>query len=140
MNNKFTFLICPIVAFGLLLTGCKKEDAVQNDSISGRYQLTGVKKVIPQGEVDEFPFLEDCAKDDVLEFKSNKTYVYTDAGEKCNPAGDDQGQWIQKSSTVLEIDGLEAIIVSNSNGQLVLMTSEAAGAETIRYKMTYKKL
>lgn len=142
MNNKLTMVVAPMIAFAVLLVSCKKEkdDNGGDAGIAGRYKMTGLAEITPAGEVDQFPFTDDCAKDDILEFKKNKTYVYTDAGEVCVPSGNDSGVWDTAGDNKITIDGAEVNIVSKTATQLVLLRTEDQDGNTVAYKVTLQKL
>jgi hypothetical protein len=138
MNNKLTMVVAPMIAFAVLLVSCKKEK--DDAGITGRYKMTALVEITAAGEVDQFPLIDDCVKDDVLEFKSNKTYVYTDAGTVCTPSGNDTGTWENAGGNKIRIDGQEITIVSQTATQLVLLNVEDLDGNKLTYKSTYQKL
>ena len=83
------------IAASALLFSCKKNDKTSCDNtvaaLAGNYKITKVT-LAGQPATDLF-FSDDCYKDDVYQFKADKTLVYDDAGTICNPPGDGSGSW-----------------------------------------------
>lgn len=142
MNNKLNIVSATMILFAVMLISCKKEknDNNGNNSIAGKYRMTALVEIKDGVETDQFPLIDDCTKDDVLEFRSNKTYVYTDAGTTCVPDGSDAGTWEAVSTSKMKVDGEQVTIVSKTDSQLVLQRTETLGGETLDYKITYTRL
>jgi len=141
MNNKLTMAVVPMILFAVMLVSCKKEkDEGGRNGITGRYKMTGLTKVEPGGETDQFPLIDDCVKDDVLEFRSDKTYVYTDAGSICVPNGSETGTWENMGGNKIKIDAAEVTIVSQTATQLVLLRIQPAVDGDLVFKAVYRKL
>jgi hypothetical protein len=104
------FIIIPLVL--VILSSCKKDkDKTCNLSMAsaaGSYKITAVKyKATPASpEIDYYNlfFTDACEKDDIITLNANGTYVFTDAGTKCVPPGDDTGTWSLSGNTAT-IDG-----------------------------------
>jgi hypothetical protein len=82
------------------LFSCKKDNSNKNCSLSeanlaGTYKIGTVKYKASASspEVDATSMVDACSLDDLETFKSDHTLVYTDAGVKCDPAGDGTATW-----------------------------------------------
>jgi hypothetical protein len=92
---KKTQLITRLVSFCMflgLLMACDpdkgKEENQVNPLIVGKWKLIASTVSPPlEGDTDLFATLDDCEKDDILEFKANNTYELTEGLVKC---GEDQ--------------------------------------------------
>ena len=102
-----------LLAFSaFIFSSCKKKDKTNDCSLTeanfaGNYKPVSVKYKASASspEVDyTSQYFETCELDDVTTFKTDHTYVYTDAGTVCVPDGNDSGSW-GISSSVLTIDG-----------------------------------
>ncbi len=122
-------------------TSCKKNDTAITpfQDISGYYKMTALKLITAGNEVDYLPTLDACSLDDVLTFKSNKTYTYTDAGLACTPNGSESGTWNYKGRDSLVIDNVVMAIVSKTNTELVLLADGRSNSLGLVFKTTYKK-
>ncbi|MGN6196913.1 MAG: hypothetical protein ACTHOB_18375 [Ginsengibacter sp.] len=89
------------------LFSCKKDNSTKNCSLSeanlaGTYKIGTVKYKASASsqEVDATSMVDACSLDDLETFKSDHTLVYTDAGVKCDPAGDGTAPWALNGSTL----------------------------------------
>ncbi len=104
----------PAVVASLLLFSCKKDKSESNNgecsismtSLSGSYKLTALqyKQSASSAPVDYLAYREDCENDDIIQLKSDGTWLYNDLGKVCTPSGSDQGTW-QVSGHTLTSDG-----------------------------------
>ena len=73
------------------LSSCKKDKdqpAISIESISGSYKIAAWTYQYAQlPEEDLIQYMEDCEKDDILNFKDDKSFTNTDAGVQCTPPG-----------------------------------------------------
>lgn len=101
--------------FGIIITAvlfsCKKKDnncEASTATIVGKYKVTSVLyKLTPAStEIDGSGvyFIDDCQKDDILEFAANGVYNYTDAGTVCTPDGSYSSTW-SFNNGILTVDG-----------------------------------
>ncbi len=106
-------IIVMFVIAAFVFGSCKKKDKTTDDcaiteaNLAGNYKVTGVKyKASPSSpEVTDLSlYLEPCELDDIITFKTDHTYLYTDAGTACDPNGDDSGNWSLTGST-LNVEG-----------------------------------
>lgn len=81
----------------LLLTSCKKDDAVSPATVADKL-VEGVWKPTQSGvdanknntlESGELESLDACETDDTYDFKSDKTLLVSDNTQKCDPADPD---------------------------------------------------
>jgi Lipocalin-like domain len=77
----FTAIAC------LSMVGCKKFEKVEPDA--KKIIVGKVWKIVSRVENDGSPSLPDCAKDDILELKSNGTFNSLIGGTQCNPSETD---------------------------------------------------
>ncbi len=106
--KKLLFLSFTLAFFA----SCKKNKddtcTLSATAVAGNHKITGVRyKASPAAaEVDYYSTLytDPCERDDVFNFNSNGTYIFTDAGLKCVPPNDDNGTWSLSGNTVT-IDG-----------------------------------
>jgi hypothetical protein len=84
----------------LALASCEKEKSAQpcertTAGISGSYKLQSLEyKMTPtSAPVDFMAFLDPCEKDDIIQLRNDGTWIYTDAGTVCAPAGTGNGTW-----------------------------------------------
>lgn len=103
-------LVCTFL-LGLTFMSCKKDKdktcAVSEQNMVGSYKVTSIKYKASASapEIESLStFLDPCEQDDVLSLLANKTYLYKDAGTKCNPVGDYDGDWSISGNT-LTVDG-----------------------------------
>jgi hypothetical protein len=106
---KKTILFSLLLA--AVLVSCKKKDnncEASTATIMGKYKVTSVLyKLTPAStEIDGSGvyFIDDCQKDDILEFAANGVYNYTDAGTVCTPDGSYSSTW-SFNNGILTVDG-----------------------------------
>lgn len=134
-------------AMALVLVSCKKdknEDTstpITTQSISGTYTLGSITmKMGTSPETDATSSMDACQRDDRMTLNVDGSAIYTDAGTKCSPAGDDTGTWaLTSNNTKLSLDGYEMTIQSFVNGALKLSETETISGTTYTYTITYNK-
>lgn len=145
---KRTLLL--LALFGFLFS-CKREmpeDATPlTDSIKDKnWLLIADSTVSSAGTVENnYDLLPGCEKDDLVQFKSNKTLVRDEGATKCN-ASDPQtmtiGTWaLNESSKVLTFTSVEKIdfkIQKLDASNLVLTTVETINGVTFTETATFK--
>ncbi len=93
-----------IIAILLLLTffvACKKDKQTNTNCTLSEANLVGTytygaityKATPASSAVDASSLIDACERDDEITFSANHVFTYTDAGTKCDPAGDDTGSW-----------------------------------------------
>lgn len=82
------------------LFSCKKDNSNKDCSLSeanlvGTYKISAVtyKESASSPVVDAMSLVDSCSRDDIQTYKSDHTYIYIDAGLKCDPPGDGTGTW-----------------------------------------------
>ena len=111
-------------------TACKKDkdkSCTQDMAgISGSHKITAISyKASSSSSAQDYYnaiYTDPCEKDDIVTFKSDGTYNFTDAGVKCDPVGDDSGNWSQTGNT-LTFDGQALNIKSFDCNKLVLSST-----------------
>ena len=101
------------------LFSCKKDNNNNKDCSLGEANLVGTYKIgtvtyketASSPEVDASSFAEACNLDDLETYKSDHTFVYTDAGVKCDPADDNTTNWSLSGKT-LKVGGDTGTITS----------------------------
>jgi|GEM_PF-2313771 len=137
---KKIFLAASLVLLAAAFTNCKKtQPKPAAIDITGTYKLIALEEKNSIGTFDLFAELETCMTDDLLQFKADNTYTYTDAGETCDPKGDETGSWQFKGTDSVVIDGTAAALVSYSNQQLVLRRNETIMGQVSVVTATYAK-
>jgi hypothetical protein len=93
-----------VVLIATSLFSCKKDNTKKEDTkdcslseanLAGTYKIGTVKykATASSPAVDATSMSDACSLDDLETFKSDHTLVYTDAGVKCDPAGDGTTTW-----------------------------------------------
>ena len=124
--KKLTLLVLTLS----VLVSCKKDKTCNKDmaGMSGSYKVTAATyRSTPTGtEQDYYSTLysDACERDDIITLNSNGTYVFTDAGVKCVPSGDDTGTW-NVSGNNITIDGQTEQIESFDCSRLVILEVDA---------------
>lgn len=140
-----------IIAFSclaLLFGSCKKDKdenpAVTTENIAGTYTLGSV--TIKTGASAEQDYTaayydEACERDDQIVLNANGTAAYTDAGVKCDPAGDETGTWaLTSNNTRISFDGTDEMSIVSFDGKVLKIgeTDNSSGT-TITYTITLNK-
>ena len=125
-------------------SSCKKDKddapAISIQTISGSYKMSAW--TYQEGQLppeDIIQYMDDCEKDDILNFKTDKTFTNTDAGVQCVPPGSYAGDWDLPSTTKIILDGEEHTIDSFDGTTLKVSQSETVGGVTEVYRMTLNK-
>ena len=93
-----------VVLIATSLFSCKKDSTKKEDTkdcslteanFAGTYKIGTVKykATASAPAIDATSMTDACSLDDLETFKSDHTLVYTDAGVKCDPAGDGTTTW-----------------------------------------------
>lgn len=119
-----------LIAVLTLSVSCKKnKDTV---TIVGKWkQSSGVYSPAFMGETDYFSTYSSCQKDDIIEFKANNTFEFTEGASKCDPADPqiiDGGSYsVDADLTSIVIFGQSTKIAVTSNTLTVTNTFSDAG-------------
>ncbi len=84
--KKYLFILLTAFACSALLNSCKKDkDNEPAKTIVGKWiQVAGTYSPAYFGETDYFSSYSSCDKDDILEFKSDNSYEFTEGATKCD--------------------------------------------------------
>ncbi len=139
-----------VIAFSclaVLFCSCKKDKdenvSPTTENIAGTYTFGSV--MIKAGTNPEVDFTnewyEACEKDDIIVLNANGSAAYTDAGIKCDPAGDDTGNWsLTSNNTKININDMgELNIISFSGSVLKIGETDNSSGTTITYTITLNK-
>jgi len=140
--KKINYALALAILATATFTSCKKdnnEPGGNTAALAGKYKLAAMESTDEDGTTDLFPLLEDCVKDDLLELKSDKSYIYTDLGEVCNPNGSDNGVWNMKGADSIVVDGETSAITSTANGKLILVKDVSVPDHVATLKVVYNK-
>jgi hypothetical protein len=126
-----------------LFAACKKKDKTckpDMPGLSGSHRITAVtyKADASAAEQNYYDILypDACQKDDVVIFKSDGTYTFTDAGVQCTPASNDTGDWSVSSNTIT-IDGDPFSIQSfNCSTLVILLEDFNVVGDQVKYTFT----
>jgi hypothetical protein len=107
--KQFLFVLSAAL---LLFLGCKKDDddepeqvAITKENIAGSYKINII--TLKEGTSEQNytdSLLDACSKDDILNFRADKTYTQIDEGAKCNPSENYEGTWDLPSTTKFILD------------------------------------
>lgn len=142
--------ILPAFAFVLALSSCKKDDPAPScektvAGIAGNYKVTKLEQVVGGMSTDvTTSVLSACQLGGVFQLKSDKTFIYTEAGGACTDNG--VGTWdvVGGALTVTGTSGGSydidnATITSWNCSTLVASESANLGGVTIEYRATMTK-
>lgn len=129
MKRMFPQLAAMIAAIVLMASCSKKDDNTNTNpgqpTIVGSWKVTGLVSNVPltvggQSTTEFFQFYPACAKDNMLVFKSDKSYEANEGATKCDPNDPqvtDTGNWTV-DGTKLEIKSRTASSISATLVQL----------------------
>ena len=105
--------IAILLLFTLPFVACKKDKqkstgcALSEANLIGSYTYgTVTYKATPASSaVNASSMVDACSLDDEVTFSANHVFTYTDAGTKCDPAGDGTGSWsLQGNVFIADVD------------------------------------
>lgn len=140
-----------LLALYSILASCEREMPTETttlaDTLKDKYWLVIADSTVSStGSVENnYNLLPDCEKDDLVQFKSNKTIVMDEGATKCN-ASDPQtmtiGAWaLNESSKVLSFTSVEKIdfkIHTLNATNLVLIAVKTVDGVTLTETITFK--
>jgi hypothetical protein len=143
MKNISTYLL--VAALGLTsLSSCKKDDASTPTPAPSKTDLLTAKswkmtdfKVAGQ-TIYNTPFVQACAKDDLIKFNANKTATFDEGSVKCDPTSTQSsaGSWeLTTNDTKLKLtspdgDTMEGVIGTLSSTTLIVTDPNGFGNGT----------
>ncbi len=119
--KKFLFALAASLVFVL---GCSKDDddeptnTVTIKNVSGNYIWTGFTVTQDVITVNVFPQVDACAKDDIINLKEDKTYLWPDGGVKCSQSQDQTGTWDLVGTTQFKLDA-QTWNIDRFDGQII---------------------
>ena len=126
------------------LSSCKKDKdesvAITIQTISGAYKLVALTTQINNmPEEDGMQNMEDCQKDDIINFRTDKTYTYTDAGLQCAVPGNDSGNWDLPNTTTFVLAGVSWVLEAFDGRTLKISNTSSFGGDTEVHRVTLRK-
>ena len=136
------FILALLIIAGL--AGCKKttfnDIPVTTDNLVGSYKITAVTG--KTGSYPEFSIysqvLTPCQQDDIYTLSANFDAIYTDAGTKCSPAGDETSTW-SLSGNVITIRNIAGTIDHYDGKTLIVSRPDSSTGTQMTVKATYTK-
>ncbi|RYY56406.1 MAG: hypothetical protein EOO05_18810 [Chitinophagaceae bacterium] len=118
--KKILFSACLLTIMNLAFSSCSKGSGDEEEdekeceltvaSLAGVYKIISARRVDASGETDiTHEIYEDCELDDTNELKADGTFVYSDRGAVCDPAGNFTGTWSVNGNTLRLESGLSNI-------------------------------
>ncbi len=120
-------LSCGAVIFTIVFTisACTKNTDPGGDltlaNIAGTYQLIGFTKTFKDTTYNTFDTLDACKKDNLIQFNTDMTVNYIDAGTPCTFPANRTGTW-RLADDYLYLDG-DPLRIKNFNGKTLALTS-----------------
>jgi len=144
--KQILFVLSALFITSSLFTACKKKELADTEeeceltvaALAGKYKIVAASYVEASGDRDVLhEIYDDCELDDINELKADKTFVYTDGGEKCDPDGSTSGTWdVNTNSRILILNTGTSTILSFNCKELVVTYRDDAGNIV---KETYRK-
>jgi hypothetical protein len=126
------------------LFSCKKDNSNKECTVSeanllGTYKIgtAKYKQSASSPEIDATSLIDACKLDDTQTFKSDHTVIYTDAGTKCDPAGDGTSTWSLSGNT-LTAGGESSTITSFDCSEFTITESDVL-MDGDSFIVTFKK-
>lgn len=131
MKKAFLYTLFTGLAFSTIVA-CSKSESTTNDhpltveGLSGTYAVKGI--IISFGGINynAFDTLDDCEKDNLVQFNTNKTVNFIDAGTVCSPAEDSSDTWDVRNDSIILGSAPGSKINSYDGTTLVVTTSADA--------------
>lgn len=144
--KQLLFALSALIITSSLFTACKKKELDEMEeecelsvaALAGKYKIVAASYVEASGDRDVLhEIYDDCELDDINELKADKTFAYTDAGEKCDPDGSTSGNWdVNANSRMLILNAGTSTILSFTCKELVVTYRDYGGNIV---KETYRK-
>lgn len=128
--KQLLFALSALFITSSLFTACKKRELDDKEeecelsvaALAGKYKLVAAAYVEAGGDRDVLhEIYDDCELDDINELKADNTFIYTDAGEKCDPDGSVSGTWdVNINGRILMLNAGMSTILSFTCNELVV--------------------
>ena len=105
----------------------KREDSYSERTIAniaGTYQLTGFTKTINDITYNAFDTMSECQKNNLVQFNTDMTVDYIDAGNTCSFPANRRGTWWLEGG-ILYLNG-NVLRIKNFNGKTLALTAITA--------------
>lgn len=136
----------------LLLGSCKKEETTvpksKTELLCAHYWITTAVTVDPPFDdngtpfTDIFSLFEDCQKDDLYKFNTDKTTIIDEGASKCDPLAPQtiNGTWsFDANETVLTIENDPAFLKELTESTLKVFINDTIDGVDYTYTYTFKK-
>ncbi|HVU55552.1 MAG TPA: lipocalin family protein [Puia sp.] len=128
-KNLLFFVVSAFSLLTLMLAGCSKKDSGSSysmASIAGTYKLTSATYTaggVTQDGMDLF--FDPCQQDDILQFKADSTFIYTDAGTTCSTDGSGTGKWYISGNYLIQTEDQnnDTATIKSFNGTALTLTT-----------------
>jgi len=135
-------LILSLLLTSFLFAGCSKDDDDDKNCDLNHANLVGTYKIkaltyrlnASSPEIDVYPSLDACEKDDLIVFNDNGSVIFQDLGVVCTPSGNDTGTWSLTGNTIT-LDGEAGTVSSFNCNETVLTMTDASTGEISKVKL-----
>jgi|SRR5579872_3042423 len=135
-----------VIVCGIALFACKKEKADSPgcsktmENLSGAYKLTALQyKASPNAASSDYlAYLDTCEKDNIINLKSDGTYLENDAGTVCVPSETTEGTW-QLHGDTLTSDGIVNGTIASFDCKMLVFYVDNALKQGDRLTYTMEK-
>lgn len=145
-------VLLSITLLSIVMAGCKKEETTVSKSktelLCAHYWKVVSLTVNPPLDLDGTPvsnlleIMEDCQKDDLVKYNTDKTLIYDEGDTKCDPSSPQTsgGSWEFKSNeTILTEDDEDLTLIELNESTLKLKIVQVIDGVDYTYSITYTK-
>lgn len=141
-----------MVLLSLFVGGCKKEETTvpksKTELLCAHYWKVVSLTVNPPLDIDGTPvsdllsIMDDCNKDDLVKYNTDKTLIYDEGATKCDPASPQtsSGTWsFNSDETILTEDDEDLSLIELNESTLKLKIVQTIAEVDYTYTITYQK-
>lgn len=145
-------LLITLTTFSLLFGSCKKEETPVNksktDLLCAHYWKLASATVNPPLDIDGVPVtdifatFDDCQKDDLTKYNTDKTVIYDEGATKCDPSASQttSGTWsFNSDETILTENGDSGNIAELNESSLIVKAVENIDGVNYTFTARYQK-
>lgn len=145
-------LLLPMALLSLLIGSCKKEETTvpksKTELLCAHYWKVVALTVNPPLDIDGTPvsdllsIMDDCNKDDLVKYNTDKTLIYDEGATKCDPASPQtsSGTWsFNSDETILTEDDEDLSLIELNESTLKLKIVQTIAEVDYTYTITYQK-
>ncbi|MFM6982988.1 MAG: DUF5004 domain-containing protein [Chitinophagaceae bacterium] len=145
-------LLLSMVLLSLFVGGCKKEETTvpksKTELLCAHYWKVVSLTVNPPLDIDGTPvsdllsIMDDCNKDDLVKYNTDKTLIYDEGATKCDPASPQtsSGTWsFNSDETILTEDDEDLSLIELNESNLKLKIVQTIAEVDYTYTITYQK-